>query len=949
MSKILAIATVVLTISSVAGIVTMLSIYQRMIAIVKPTPPPKPNATDLLPTGPPPNLRLSEYVVPQTYDLTLQPLLYIQEPTGNTTNQTLEFKGSSIVTFMCFQRTKRIFIHSKDLFLNEESARVTDTDQGTNIPISRIKEFKDDSDFLEINLDGLLEVGGNYSLFLEFSGVLGENLAGLYVSKYTDTSHSIDNEWLLVTSQLQPTDARKVFPCFDEPAMKARFKVTIIHRAGTTALANGFYQGSSSVDIDGEPWEISRFLQTEKMSTYLLAFTVSNFKFAESHHDRVKIHINARPEAIEAGQANYAAHITGEMLTFYEGYFDIRYTFTKLDQLAVPDFSGEAMENWGLISYRESTLLYEEGISSITNKESIATTVAHELTHQWFGNLVTMKWWNDLWLNEGFATYFSYLGVDQVQPDWNIKDRMVLNEIQTVFQVDSLASSHPLSCEENDVETPSDITELFDDITYRKGAAVLRMLADYISVRAFNNGIKKYLKALQYGNAEVKDLWAHLQQGVNEDGGFIQVAEFMDTWSNQVGYPVISINTSTGAVSQQHFLLNQTSNYDLLWHVPITVLKAGARPTKVLLTDSGPDLKPDFRAVGNQWVLANLNCNGYYRVNYNPENWERLLRQMETNVHAIPVINRGQLIDDAFNLARAGHVNVTLALNMTRYLKGEVEYIPWESALRNFDYFLFMFDRSEVYGPMQAYLRDQVQDLYEHYENLTLASSVPDNHTAQYNQINAIDVACSNGLPACQTMAQQLFSLWMVNYTNFIHPNLRFSVYCQAIATGGEEEWEFAWKMFQTATAASERDRLRHALSCTRSIWLLNRYLEYTLDPEKIKKMDAVSTINYIAKNVAGQALAWDFVRAHWLYLRQEHGGGIMSLGNLIDGVTQRFSTNFELEQLMLFQSINGVKGLGSARRAVEQAIERTQANSQWVKENKKIVLQWFKDELKTP
>lgn len=312
----------------------------------------------------------------------------------------------------------------------------------------------------------------------------------------------------------------------------------------------------------------------------------------------------------------------------------------------------------------------------------------------------------------------------------------------------------------------------------------------------------------------------------------------------------------------------------------------------------------------------------------------------------IPIINRGQLIDDAFNLARAKHINVTLALRTTKYLWNDTEYIPWESALRNLDYFILMFDRSEVYGPMQAYLRKQVGGLYQHFENFTMFSTVPEQHSAQYNQINAISVACSNDIPECQEMAKMLFDNWMTNKTsNRIHPNLKATIYCQAIAAGGEKEWEFAWGKFENATTATEKDKLRYALSCTRKIWLLNRYLEYTLNPDKIRKMDAVSTISYIARNVAGQAIAWNFVRANWNYISLEYEEGIMSLGNLIDGVTQRFSTDFELEELWQFLTDHDVEELHLAIRALEQATERTEANIKWVKENKKTVLEWFKNE----
>uniref|UniRef100_A0A674EXC3 Aminopeptidase n=1 Tax=Salmo trutta TaxID=8032 RepID=A0A674EXC3_SALTR len=903
-SKVLAIATVVMTVSSIGGIITMMIVYETERIKTNPTPPPTPNATILYPTGPPPNLRLPGNLIPESYDIVLQPHLYTVIP--NATNQSLIFTGNSTVYFRCVEKTKTIFLHSKQ---NVTDVTVKDLDNKRTINVKNTILYNNESNFLEIRLEGVLEEDGNYSLFTAFEGELLNDLAGFYMSSYKkEPSTKDDTKTFIATSQMQPTDARKVFPCFDEPAMKAEFKVTIIHRFSTHALANG-------KDIDGETWEVTRFQTTKKMSTYLLAFTVSDFASIVSTHERVDIKTYARPEAIKAGHAKYAADITGNILAFYESkeVFGMIYPLSKLDQIALPDFSAGAMENWGLITYRETALLYEEGVSSTSNKEWIATVIAHELAHQWFGNLVTMKWWNDLWLNEGFATYISYMGVDHIEPKWNIKDLFVLNDIQTAFQVDSLASSHPLSSNEDDVQTPSDITELFDSITYSKGAAVLRMLSDYLKDKVGMN------------------TWSKIH---------IKVAEVMETWTMQMGYPVITINTTTGDVSQEHFLLIQPSDYNFTWHVPIKVMKEGLAPTALATQVLR---KSAFKSEDGKWVLANINCMGYFRVNYDPANWDRLLSQLETNIHEIPLINRGQLIDDAFNLARAKHINVTLALRTTKYLRNDTEYIPWESALRNLDYFILMFDRSEVYGPMQAYMRKQVGGLYQHFENFT---TVPDDHSEQYNQINAISVACSNDIEDCQKMTKKLFDNWMTNKTsNPIQPNLKATIYCQAIAAGGEKEWEFAWGMFQNATTASEKDKLRFALSCTRKIWLLNRYLEYTLNPDKIRKMDAVSTINYIARNVAGQAIAWNFVRANWKYISLEYGGGIMSFGRLIEGVTQRFSTDFELQELRQFQSNYNEEELGSASRALEQAIERTQANIKWVKENKQTVLEWFRKE----
>ncbi|KAK2841766.1 hypothetical protein Q5P01_011966 [Channa striata] len=246
---------------------------------------------------------------------------------------------------------------------------------------------------------------------------------------------------------------------------------------------------------------------------------------------------------------------------------------------------------------------------------------------------------------------------------------------------------------------------------------------------------------------------------------------------------------------------------------------------------------------------------------------------------------------------------------------------------------------------MQDYLKKQVTPLFLHYEAATGNwTSVPSGHMDQYNEVNAISLACRTGLDECQSLAKAQFNNWMVTDTNQIHPNLRSTIYCNAIAAGGAKEWNFAWEKFLNATIASEADKLRSALACTKQPWLLNRYLNYTLDAKKIRKQDATSTIVYIANNVVGQPLAWDFVRAHWSYIFNEYGGGSFSFANLINGVTKRFSTQFELEQLKQFKKDNADVGFGSGTMAVDQSIERTIANIKWVEENQQNVLKWFEE-----
>ncbi|XP_061879642.1 aminopeptidase N-like [Entelurus aequoreus] len=911
-SKAFAAAFVILAVSVIGSLVTMIIMYKIQIAPMNPSPRPTYPTTTL---GPAPAMRLPTSLVPENYNIILKMDFYskiVEEVNVTTPNQTLLFSGTSLVRFRCVEKTQSVYLHSRDLLVSD--AVVKNEDENKKISILSMTPHQDQSDFLRFELTEALEKGRNYSLLVSFSGHMSDQLHGLYVSTYDERharSQSPSNTHrFLASTNLQPTAARRVFPCFDEPQMKAVFHVTIVHRRTMTALGNAEVSGADILDDDD--WMETRFYPTPKMSTYLLAFTVSELTSSPAAHERVKIQIFARPEARRA--TVYAANITGLILKFYEKHFQINYLQKKLDQVALPDVSGTAVENLGLITYDEGVLLYELGVSSLLHKETISYSIARQLAHQWFGNLVTMKWWNEVWLKEGFATYMSSQALDDVEPTFKAGEINIMSELHAAFEQDALASSHPLSVPHQDVLSTPQITALLDDL----------------------NNFKWYLRDFKYGNADQDDLWKCIQKAEDENNGHTKVAKVMATWTKQIGFPVITINTTNGEIYQRHFLFNTSVESSLLWSIPIRVSSNTSATSLVWLENNEAVTKDPFISKEGEWILANVGCVGYYRVNYDPNNWDRLLMQLLSNPQRIPVMNRGQLIDDVFNLARANMVDVTMALNFTAFLRNETDYIPWQSAVWNFEYFVLMFDRSEVYGPMQAYIRDQVKGFYGFFRNFTDHSAVPRDHSEQHSQITAIDVSCSNGLPECVHMATTMFHNWMNSNTseNNIHANLRSVVYCQAVAAGGEKEWEFAWNKFQSSKESSEKDQLRQALSCTKKIWLLSRYLEYTLDPEKIRLMEVTSTISDIARNVAGHGLAWNFLRANWDYISQGDGA------KLIDRVTRRFSTAFELQELENFATNYY---LGSSSRVVAQAIERTKVNIQWVADNKATIADWFR------
>uniref|UniRef100_A0A3B4CG94 Aminopeptidase n=1 Tax=Pygocentrus nattereri TaxID=42514 RepID=A0A3B4CG94_PYGNA len=942
-SKTVGVVGIMVGAAAVATIITLSVLYSQEKAKnneVKPTEGTTmtTTTTTAAPTTAPSNeawdsYRLPDTLLPDTYDVTLWPRL-------KPDNRGIYiFTGNSSVVFKCMKETDMILIHSNKL--NLTTAPTLTALGSTPAPTIKTHWMQVTTQYLVIQLNDNLKVGESYELFTEFLGELADDLSGFYRSVYQEDGQ----EKVVATSQMHPTYARKTFPCFDEPAMKAVFHITVLHERGTVALSNGIEI------VDGTAVTITRFEPTPRMSSYLLALVVSDFMNVQSMQNTL-IRIWARRKAVTDGHCAYALNLTGPILQFFEDYYKVPYPLSKSDQIALPDFYFGAMENWGLVTYRETYLFYDPLISSNANKKKTATLIAHELAHMWFGNLVTLKWWNEVWLNEGFATYVSYLGADYAEPTWHLKDLIILDDVHKVFAVDALASSRPLSSKEEDITRPEQISEVFDTISYSKGASVLRMLSDFLTEPVFLKGLKvRDLSFINLTNVHnSSNLTPKSTEPFHTNGTVLlpmTVGEIMDRWVLQMGFPVVTINTATGQLSQKHFLLDPESvvdvpsQFDYEWIVPVNWMKSGVEQTPVWLLERSDE------DGGGDWVLLNLNLTGYYRVNYDTENWERILNQLNSNHQAVPDINRAQIVDDAFNLARAKMIPISLALNTTKFLSQEMAYLPWQSALNNLDYFYLMFDQTDIYESMQAYLRKQITPLFEHFRNITTDwTEVPDGHTDQYNQVNAIRVACSTGVDGCQNLTAEWFTQWMQHpEQNPIHPNLRSTVYCSAVAAGGAKEWDFAWEMLQTASIASEADKLMSALACTKDTGLLERYLTFTLDPMKIRKQDATSVIVQIAGNVEGRSLAWNFTTLNWRYIFTEYGVGSFSFAKLISGITQTFSTQYQLDQLLQFKEENADVGFGAASSALDQAIEKTRANMKWVSENQREIRDWFRAE----
>ncbi|XP_069952144.1 aminopeptidase N isoform X2 [Cherax quadricarinatus] len=886
-------------------------------------------------------VRLPRALKPLHYMVKLQPFV----------NGNFSIMGYVEVEMMVAEPTLNITLHIADIITKNETIKVVSYDDPKEPRIEILHHvFDKEKEFYIAMLNKELKPGKKYVLSMEFVGYLNDKLTGFYRSSYMDAQGN--KKWIAAT-QFQPTSARKAFPCFDEPAMKATFEIFLARESSMSSLSN--MPKSETTPIEGQNgWVWDHFNTSVPMSTYLVAFVISDFASMESNaSDHVLFRVMARESAIQ--QADYSLLIGPETLSYFEEYFNVTYPLPKQDMVAIPDKDGP-MENWGLIIHRESTMLYDPAVSSTMDKKSVALTVAHELSHQWFGNLVTPDWWSDLWLNEGFATFMQYIGVDHVEPTWKIMEQFIPDVLQSVFTVDWLETSHRLSFP---VEHPDEIKEIFDIITYSKGASVIRMMTYFLTEKTFRKGVTNYLTSLKYKNAEQDDLWQYLTVAAHEDDTLpkdMTMKKVMDTWTLQMGYPVIKVVRSSDGTSanitQERFLMVWDQNYSdthfYKWWVPLTYTSQdnpnfNNTQTQVWLKDYEAKITVSSLPRKDQWVIFNVQETGFYKVNYDDDNWNLLIKQLNSDHKVIHVINRAQIIDDAMDLAQAGQLSYKTALDVIAYLGNEEEYIPWESALSNLVYLKKMFIRSKHYGALKNYLLNLLTPLYE---SVGFQDNINDPHLEQLKRVKALTWACNLEYQDCVNNSVSLYQKWMENPSNrsIVSPNLKSIVYCTAIAAGDEEEWNFGWNQYLNSNVGSDKEVILSSLGCSKKIWILSRYLDMAFSNNSgMREQDAPIAFVAVARNSVGHYLTWNYVRDNWQKITDFFGSGIFVLSNIIEKATETLNTHLEMKELKLFKERHAGE-FGPAKRTVDQSIEGTTINIAWMTNNSKIIVQWLSD-----
>jgi len=797
--------------------------------------------------------RLPRHVVPVRYDLRLEPDL-----------TAARFAGQETITLTVLQPTSDIVLNAIEIDIT--SAQI----EGASGP-ARQATMALDASLQRCQFTFTTPLSpGVWRLTMTFSGTLNDKLRGFYRSTYKD-EHGVTHS--MAATQFEATDARRAFPCWDEPDFKAVFATTLVIDPMLTAVSNSTI--ASETHAGGK--KVVRFADTMKMSTYLVAFIVGRIEPTKPVMvGQTPLRLWAVPG--KGHLARFGQDIAAASLSFFESYYGIPYPGDKLDLLAIPDFASGAMENLGAITYRETALLVDQQSATHGELERVADVVAHENAHMWFGDLVTMSWWNGLWLNEAFATFMEMLAVDAWKPEWKRWDSFGASRA-AAFSVDGLHSTRPI---EYPVQAPKDADAMFDVLTYEKGASVLRMLEQHIGPTVFRDGVRDYLHAHAYGNADTNDLWISLEKIAKQP-----VPELMNGWIFQPGYPLITaeINQSGRLVlSQQRFTYLPNPSLithhpsPVTWQIPLQMrVTAGGKTntSRILLTekDTTVPLPHDWES-----VLINEGGHGFYRVRYTPDLMDRLL---SAGIDRLAATERFNVINDAWATTVAGLMPLTDYLDLTARFTTERDKNVWAVLLDSFS-FLNRIITVEDRPALEAFVRGRIGPA------VAALGWVPRSGESELTKQLRSELIGAQGKlgndPAIQDRAAELYRAYR-NDATVVDPNIVPALVAILAHTGDATRYDEFNERFRTATTPQEERRYLFSLASFQPKALLERTLARTISGE-IRTQDAPFLVSAILGNVYGRELAWTFVKTNWEKMDQlfpKQGlrrmcGGIVSL-----------------------------------------------------------------------
>lgn len=791
---------------------------------------------------------------------------------------------------------KRLTFHQKDLSIKNVTI-VHNDKKGVkkNVEIDRINSH---AGYDEIRLHTKTVLyPGKVEVTLEFSGKITDQMHGIYPCYFVEKG----KKKKLIATQFESHHAREVFPCIDEPEAKATFDLAITSDKRNTILGNTNPVNSSEA---GNRHTVV-FETTPLMSTYLLAWVVGEMEHKEATtKNGIVIRTYATKEHIESTE--FALNFAVKTLEFYEDYFGIAYPLPKCDFVALPDFASGAMENWGLITFREECLYVNEQ-TSLHTKQYVAMVVAHELAHQWFGNLVTMRWWTDLWLNEGFASWVEFLAVNKIFPEWNIWDQFLSDEQQRALKLDALDNTHPVEVE---VNHPDEIRTIFDTISYSKGASVIHMLNSYLGDKKFQRGLQNYLKKHAYGNTDTIDLWTAL-----EETSKMPVISFMSKWTSKSGFPVVMSDGSN--ISQKRFFIDPDHAKDnSTWPIPL-----GINSTILETKESKAHEK----------AIYNKDRSGFYRTVYEGPALEYVLAQLKD----LPDIARMGIISDMAESSKAGYANSVDTLKIIDSLGQEDSYVVWETMIGFISNMKNGMKSKEINQLIKPY---KLKLTRSNYKKLGWQHAKEDTHLQKLLRSLIIGVNCSADNPDAIKRCQAIYRDF-VDLGKPIDPDIRSAVLTTVARHGDNNTFEELVKIHNGSSSSEEKHVLSAAITNFKNEAQIDRALKM-IRSDNVRLQDIGHWLAYGFANIYAFRSTWKWVKENWDWL-EENLGSDMSFSRMPIYVANHISDEKLLRDFCEFFDANNSK---SIERAYAQGKEMISSKIAWRKRDEEEIKSYLKD-----
>ncbi len=838
--------------------------------------------------------RLPSGIVPVNYDLFF-----------DVDMKTFNFSGKEIIDLVIRKPCSEIILHATDMKISAVNLI------SNNKKIRPKVKFESEKEKLTLMFNEQLK--GRAKLHIEFSAKLNDNLLGFHRNKYLENN----KEKYLATTQFEAPYARRAFPCFDEPELKATFDVTLKISKNLQAISN---MPVKKERTDGSK-KLVKFQRTPKMPTYLLYMGVGEFEFLEDKLGSTLIRIVTMPG--KRNQARFALELTKKFLQYFEKYSGISYPLPKLDMIALPDFASGAMENWGAITFRDIYLLFDSKMTSVAAKKRIAMIIAHELWHQWSGNLVTMRWWNDLWLNESFATFMAYKAVDKLFPEWKLWEDFISSETGHAFDEDSLKSTHPIEVE---VKDPHEIEEIFDAISYSKGGSVLRMLESYIGEEMFRKGVSSYLSAHKYGNATSKDLWNHLSRISNKP-----IKQIAASWVNQAGYPVVEVTTNGNklVLQQRKFVFNYKN--EATWMIPLVI-----KTNDKLLIELLDRPKKQIIIGKHEWFKVNHGQTGFYTVRYPEENLPKLKNLV--SARSLDPMDRWGLHNDLFKLCRNGEISLDKYLNFVKSYSNEDSYLVLSSIYQSMRSIHFVFSREDFWNEAWTGFRDIYKVTFRRILNkLGWAPMSGESQKDTLLRELAIRYLGFAEDPEVLKIAEEKFSGYLEGQE--LHPDIKSPVFSITAAKGDENTYEKMLDMYLKTQSPEEKRALLIALGQFRNPKILEKFLELSLT-DKVRRQDIIIVVASVAANPYSREILFKWVRKNWKKLESFKKSGKIFL-HVIESFISAYVTKKNESELMRFFKTHPVR----YKMTMSRSFERMKRRVKWREENSRILAAYFKNQ----